>query len=350
MKFSILTCSYNSLSGLKDAVRQCRSEVTLEKSEEYCGTGFEVEHIIIDGGSTDGTAAWLRQESERRIPTTAGVSGNIELSTSNEDPHSSIPQFPNFPINYSLKWISEPDQGLYDALNKGLRMATGDVIGILHTDDVWEAGALGFVVQAFGCEASLECGSLLPPSGESGLPDGGRDTSLESMPTRSKLLRPQGGSKLQHSRPSVDGIYSDLVYVDAEDISKVRRYWKSGTYDPKKFYNGWMPPHTSLFVTREFMQRVGDYRLDLGSAADYEWMLRACLVHDAHLAYIPEVLVRMRVGGASNASVKGRLKAHGSDQKAWELNGLKPKPWTLKMKVIRKIPQWVRRFAPMADG
>jgi glycosyltransferase len=273
--------------------------------------------------------------------------------------------------NYQFRWISEPDQGLYDALNKGLRMVTGDLIGILHTDDVWEEGILARVAEAFSREvslprlrggrrtedredgdreASLECGSLLPPSGASGLPDGGNHSSTSGVddPPAASHGIPRAEASFSTPGASVDAVYSDLVYVDAEDITKVRRYWKSGTYNPKKFYNGWMPPHTTLFVRKELAQRVGEYRLDLGSAADYEWMLRTCLVHKARLAYIPEVLVRMRVGGASNASVKGRLKAHGADQKAWELNGLKPKPWTLKMKVMRKLPQWVRAFG--ADG
>jgi hypothetical protein len=102
-----------------------------------------------------------------------------------------------------------------------------------------------------------------------------------------------------------------------------------------------MPPHPALFVTRELAERVGGCRLDLGSAADYEWMLRACLIHDAKLVHVPQVFVRMRVGGQSNVNTKARLKANAADRRAWEVNGLKPKFWTLWLKPVRKIPQWI---------
>lgn len=338
MKFSILTATYNALPGLREAIAQVRAQ----QGE------FEIEHLIIDGGSTDGTAEWLCGEVERRT-------SNVEHSTSKCD----------------LKWISEPDKGLYDALNKGLRMATGDVIGILHTDDVWEPGTLKRVCDAF-CKA-LECG---PDEGGAALNAGESGASLAAGASL-------GQAQAQDRTPgaSIGAVYGDLLYVDAQDISKVRRVWKSGSYDRKKWFNGWMPPHPALFVTRELAQRAGEYRLDLGSAADYEWMLRAGLVHDAKFVYINDLeeqkqkgsarefltfspseagsrenvknhgltpfafaFVRMRVGGQSNVSVKGRLKAHDADRKAWELNGLKPRPWTLKMKLIRKIPQWVRAW------
>ncbi len=227
---------------------------------------FEVEHIIIDGGSTDGTADALRAwENERST-------FNIERPTLNKEPNSLIPQFPNSPINYFMKWVSEPDQGLYDALNKGLKMATGDVIGILHTDDVWEPGVLERVSDAFRREASLECGSLLPPSGASGLPDGGKachaERVVEDGPAGASSASPKAEASFRTPGASIDAVYGDLLYVDADDITKVRRVWKSGNYDPKKWFNGWMPPHPALFVTRELVERVGDYRLDLGSAAD----------------------------------------------------------------------------------
>jgi glycosyltransferase len=148
----------------------------------------------------------------------------------------------------------------------------------------------------------------------------------------------------------VDGVYGDLLYVDAEEIAKVKRVWRSGSYDRRKWWNGWMPPHPALFVTRELAARVGDYRLDLGSAADYEWMLRAALVHEAKFVHLPETLVRMRVGGQSNVSTQARLKANRADRRAWEVNGLKPKPWTLWMKPLRKLPQWLLAFGKSARG
>jgi glycosyltransferase len=262
------------LEGLRDVVGQVRSQQLAD--------GDELEHVIIDGGSSDGTVEALQAwEKEAGSPDKG----------------------------YDFRWVSEPDAGLYDALNKGMRMATGDVIGILHTDDVWEEGVLKAV------------GDVLRTS-----------QSLKSSET----------SEVGTTSPT-DAVYGDLLYVDAEEVSKVRRVWTSGAYAKQKFYQGWMPPHPALFIRREAALRVGDFRLDLGSAADYEWMLRAGLVTGLNMTYLPKTLVRMRVGGASNASVKGRVTAHGHDRRAWEVNGLTPRPWTLKMKVLRKIPQWFKR-------
>lgn len=319
MKFSIITATFNSLPGLQAAEAQVQAQIGAQSA-------IQIEHIVIDGGSTDGTTAWLAEQASavgdgrREIEDRA----SFVSETTPQSPISNLQSSAATP-HYQLRWFSEPDKGLYDALNKGLRLATGDLIGILHTDDVWEEGVLARVAERF--EVGIRTSNSQHRT--SNVERRERETSTPISDLRTPIAHPEG-------------VYSDLFYVDAEDIRKVRRVWKAGCYDPKKFYNGWMPPHTTLFVTRELAQRVGEYRLDLGSAADYEWMLRACLVHDARLVYLPEVLVRMRVGGASNATFKGRLKAHGADRKAWEINGLTPKSWTLKMKVIRKIPQWVR--------
>ena len=102
---------------------------------------------------------------------------------------------------------------------------------------------------------------------------------------------------------------------------------------------GWMPPHPTFFVRKEIYERYGLFRLDLGSAADYELMLRLLFKHQIRAIYIPQVLVKMRVGGVSNASMENRLKANQMDRRAWEVNGLKPRPWTLLLKPMRKIPQ-----------
>jgi len=305
MKFSIITCSYNRLEGLKAA----RAQVL-----EQMGVG--IEHIIVDGGSKDGTREWLMEcgvrgstSSPPKGSAECGVTGapisasaGAEGGNSNIEPRTSNIEARNEP---ELKWISEPDRGLYDALNKGLHLATGDIVGVLHTDDVWEHDhVLAHVAEAFQKKRT----DLRPPASD---------------------LYPEG-------------IYGDLYYVDAQDTSRVRRVWRSGSYHPRKWRNGWMPPHTALFVRREAALRVGDYRLDHGSAADYEWMLRAGLVHHLSFAHLPEVILRMRLGGASNQSVQRRLEAHNYDRLAWERNQLKPCPWTLKMKPLRKLPQWLR--------
>jgi len=104
-----------------------------------------------------------------------------------------------------------------------------------------------------------------------------------------------------------------------------------------------MPPHPAFFARREAYARLGGYRLDLGTAADYELMLRFLLKGGLRVAYVPEVLVCMRVGGASNRSLRARWRAHRMDRRAWKVNGLKPRPWTLLLKPLRKLPQWWRR-------
>ena len=143
------------------------------------------------------------------------------------------------------------------------------------------------------------------------------------------------------SDPEVQACYGDLVYVKRDDISKTVRYWKSGEFKPEKFYHGWMPPHPTFFVRRSVYEQCGLFNLELGSAADYEMMLRLLFKQRIKAVYIPEVLVHMRSGGVSNASVGNRLQANRMDRKAWTVNGLRPYPWTLWAKPIRKLRQWV---------
>ena len=140
--------------------------------------------------------------------------------------------------------------------------------------------------------------------------------------------------------PDVQACYGDLVYVDSKDTSKVKRYWRAGDFAPKKFYSGWMPPHPTFFVRSSVYEKYGLFNLDLGSAADYEIMLRFLLKHQINVAYLPMVMVHMRTGGVSNASVSNRLAANRMDRKAWEVNDLNPYPWTLYAKPLRKVGQW----------
>ena len=128
--------------------------------------------------------------------------------------------------------------------------------------------------------------------------------------------------------------------MDRADPARIVRRWKAGDYSPRQFYQGWMPPHPTFFVRRRCFEQFGGYRLDLGTAADYELMLRFLLVHGLRAQYIPRVLVKMRVGGASNVSLLARLRANRMDRKAWDVNGLRPRPWTLLAKPARKMGQW----------
>ncbi len=145
------------------------------------------------------------------------------------------------------------------------------------------------------------------------------------------------------SDPKVEACYGDLKYVDPVNVNKTVRYWKSGNYNQKKFYSGWMPPHPTFFVRRSIYEKYGAFNLDLGTAADYELMLRLLLKHGINAVYIPDVLVHMRTGGKSNLSLLNRLRANRMDRRAWSVNGLKPYLWTIPLKPLRKMSQWVMR-------
>ena len=249
MKISIVTVGFNSAKTIKHTI----DSVLMQ-------THDDVEYIIVDGGSTDGT---------------------MDIVDSYGDAIS--------------KKVSEPDKGIYDAMNKGLRMATGDVIGILNSDDFYaDADVLRDVYQRFESEVS-EC------------------------------------------------VYADLEYVDAVHTDKVIRYWKSGKWTPSSFLNGWMPPHPTFFVKRQAYEEYGNYDTAFRSSADYELMLRFLHKNKLSVSYLPRVIVKMRTGGQSNASVSNRVSANKEDQMAWKKNGLSPRFYTIALKPIRKISQYFRR-------
>ncbi|MEM7313727.1 MAG: glycosyltransferase family 2 protein [Planctomycetota bacterium] len=244
---SIVTVVFNRANTIRRAIDSVLSQ-------DYA----HVEYVIIDGGSTDGTSLIVEEYRERidRI-------------------------------------ICEPDDGLYDALNKGVSAASGDAIGFLHADDFFfDARVVARIAQKFN-----EHGS--------------------------------------------DAVYGDLEYVNEQE--KVVRKWQAGKYDRDNFSWGWMPPHPTVYVRREIYERFGGYRTDMGSAADYECMIRLMVKNQISVGYIPEVLVRMQTGGQSNVSLKARLIANGNDQKAWTENGLRP-PFGLRFtKPLSKIPQYLFR-------
>ena len=194
-----------------------------------------------------------------------------------------------------IRVLGAPPSGIYPAINAGIRAARGDIVGILHADDFYAADDVLEQVQAVFAD------------------------------------------------PAVDACYGDLCYVDRADPSRVVRYWRAGEFRPGRFENGWMPPHPTFFVRRGIYQQYGHYREDLGTAADYEMMLRLLVKHRIGVAYIPRVLVHMRSGGASNASLPARLRANRMDREAWRVNGLTPRPWTTLAKPLRKAHQWWSR-------
>jgi glycosyltransferase len=189
--------------------------------------------------------------------------------------------------------VSAKDQGIYHAMNKGLGLATGEVIGILNSDDLYTSNSvLTLVAKVFEDE-------------------------------------------------SVDGCYADLQYVNASQLDKISRTWKSGEFTPRSFYWGWMPPHPTVFLRKRVYDAVGNFNLSLRSAADYEFLLRVFVKNNFKFKYIPVTLVKMRTGGMSNASLRNRFRANREDRMAWELNGLKPYFFTLYLKPVRKIFQFL---------
>lgn len=246
MKISIITATYNSAGTVRDTLETIASQ-----------QHPDIEHIIVDGRSSDDTLDIVKG------------------------------------FSHVSRVISEKDKGIYDAMNKGIGIAAGDIIGILNSDDVYTDNfVLSDIAAAF-------------------------------------------------EDPAVMTVYADLQYVDAVDLRKVRRRWSSGPFRRKNFYFGWMPPHPTFFVRRSVYEQAGLFNLNLRSAADYELMLRILLKYQITAHYLPRVIVKMRVGGASNAGLFNRLRGNREDRMAWKLNGLRPYWFTLYLKPLRKIHQYI---------
>jgi glycosyltransferase len=149
---------------------------------------------------------------------------------------------------------------------------------------------------------------------------------------------------------TIQTCYGDLIYVDPADVKRITRYWQSGNHNPRSFYQGWMPPHPTFFVRRAVYEKYGNFNLSLGTAADYELTLRLLLKQGLSTAYIPEVLVHMRAGGASNASLKSRLATIRMANLSWQVNNLKPLPWTLTFRLLSKLIQYTRTPDALIPG
>lgn len=255
MKVSIITVVYNGAEFIRDCIESVLNQ-----------TYPDVEYIVVDGKSTDGTVELVQQYGNR------------------------LHQF-----------ISEPDKGIYDAMNKGLRLATGEVVGLLNADDFYRHNRV-----------------------------------IENMVAT--LVRT--GS---------DAVYGDIVYVDRANSERVKRYWHSGEYVKNSFLWGWMPGHPAFFAKRTLYAQYGVFRTDMKSAADYELMLRFIHKHQIKLAYMKEVTIVMRMGGISNSSVKNRLRANREDRLAWQNNGLKPYFFTFWLKPLRKLTQYINQPPGIPD-
>ncbi len=252
---SIVTVALNA----ECTIRRCLESVQAQS--------ILADHIVVDGGSTDGTLQIVSEFSHR--------------------------------ISHV---VSEPDSGIYDAMNKGIALATGEIVGFLNADD------------EFATTDALEqvSGAISPPD--------------------------------------IEACYSDVIFVNNRDPSRTVRFWKGGTFSPQRFYWGWMPPGSAFYCLRELYDRFGLYETSFGTAGDYELMLRFLMKERVRARYIPKTLVRMRLGGVSNSSIANRLKAHRMDRIAWKKNGLRPYPWTMLMKPARKISQWLIRGPNLVAG
>lgn len=209
MKISVITVTYNCLSVVNDCLNSVKTQ-----------SHADVEHIVIDGASDDGTLGLL--EANR---------SDLAILR------------------------SEPDAGIYDAMNKGIRFANGDIVGFLNADDFYENDkVLAKVAQCF------------------------------------------------EDDPALEACYSDLIYVDRFDTSRTIRYWKSGKFVAGAFSLGWCPPHPTFFVRRSVFERFGGFNLTYRIAADVELMMHFLEVRKLHVTYVPDVWVKMRVGGVTNKS------------------------------------------------
>lgn len=201
-----------------------------------------------------------------------------------------ISQFPHI-----SQIISEKDHGIFHGMNKGLSICTGDIICFLNSDDWY--------------------------------------TQTDVISQVVEILE----------KNKVQVVYGDLQFVDRFNINKIARTWRSGKFYRQNLYYGWMPPHPTFFAMKEVYQKVGIFNTALRNAADYELMLRVLLKHEIDASYLPQVLVKMRRGGYSNAKLAHRLRANREDNMAWHINGLKPKLFTRYLKPLRKIPQFFLR-------
>lgn len=246
MKISIITITFNSAQTIQRALKNVQEQ-----------TYPDIEHVLVDGASTDGTRAIIEAYAAA---------------------HSNV------------RWVSEKDEGIYNALNKGIRMATGDIIGFLHSDDVLY--------------------------------------SSDSIEQIAAIFQ----------QTDADVVYGDLQYCKGD---KVIRQWKSNEFNPSALKYGWMPPHPTVYVRRKVYDQVGLFDEWFRISADYDMMLR---IFKGGFAthYLPEVLVKMEVGGTSNKDTRARLSKTQEDYIVLKKNHIGAGYLTVLCKQVRKIRQFIR--------
>ena len=240
MKISVITATYNSGATLRDTIESV-------VSQDYP----DFEHLIIDGGSTDNTIDIIKEYEPK--------------------------------YGDRLKWISEPDKGIYDAMNKGIKMATGDVIGILNSDDFY--------------------------------------FSSHTLSHISRAIQEK------------DITFGDLQFVTPEDTTKVVRLWKGSPFIKGAFLKGWHPAHPTFYARKKCFDEMGDFDIDFKISADFELMFRFLEKGNYSCSYIPETLVSMRLGGESTKSVKNIVQGNRFVLKAFKKNGFQ----VPKLYLIRRL-------------
>lgn len=250
MKVSIITVVFNAEHTIADALRSVASQ-----------THSDIEHIVVDGASSDTTLGVIKANSDR-----------------------------------VAMLISEPDDGIYDAMNKGLKLATGEVIGLLNADDILQ------------------------------------DESVISQVVAA------------HADQELDACYADLVYVKQNDLTQVTRFWRSRDFRKGLCFSGWMPAHPTLYLKRRVYDRVGNFNTDLRYQADLEFCVRAFELHSINSRYIPKLWVRMRLGGVTNNSIRSMVKGNWESYLALRKLGLKRDPISyFLIKFGSKLPSFLRR-------
>lgn len=247
MRVSIITVTYNSAVTLPNTLRSVSEQ-----------TYRDIEHIIVDGASTDGTQAIIESYVRSR---------------------------PN------VRYISEKDTGIYNAINKGIWLATGDIIGVLNSDDVFAAS--------------------------------------DTVATIARTFSEKGA----------EVVYGDLVYCKSDNT--VVRYWKSNAFERSKLRFGWMPAHPTFYCMKNVYEQVGLYDETFRISADYDFMLRV-LMKPYRVCYIPKVLIRMGIGGASNRDCRAMMSKSCEDVRALHKNHIGAGILTVFVKNIRKIYQFIR--------
>ncbi|WP_296021740.1 glycosyltransferase family 2 protein [uncultured Treponema sp.] len=243
MKISIITVCFNSEATIERTIKSVLAQKNID-----------LEYLIIDGASKDGTLGIIKNYAEK---------------------------------NPCIHFVSEKDNGIYDAMNKGISMATGDVVGILNSDDYYAStDSLSSIISVF-------------------------------------------------EQNNVEMVFGNLLYVKN---NKPYRYWKSGK--PRTFKFGWMPPHPALFVKAEVYKNNGVFRLDCGINADYELMLRFFEKEKLSSLWLDKIITCMEAGGTSNNGIKSRVAGIKNDSLAWKVNGLKKHWYTVILKKLRKTPQF----------